>query len=207
MSYFDIHTHRSAEFAIRSCSRKDALPVDAAGYRSVGIHPWFLENVEEQLHWLIGAVHSPEVLAIGECGLDKFASASMQEQTAVFQKCVELSEARSLPLVIHAVRCSNEVIRIKKDRNPKMPWIIHGFRGKKEVAKEFLRHGFYLSFGEKFQPDALLSTPCDRLFLETDESSLPIEDVYRKVADIRIQPIEELATQVWNNVQNVFFRR
>ncbi len=207
MKCFDVHTHRPSEFAICSYFQKELPLPGVGGYCSVGIHPWFLEDAEAQLRWVAEAACRPEVLAVGECGLDKFASACLEKQAEVFQKCAEVSEKTSRPLIIHAVRCTNEMVRMKKALKPAMPWIIHGFRGKRAVAEELLRHGFYLSFGERFQPEALLVTPPDRLFLETDESVLTIESICRKAADIRSLSSEELAGQVWNNVQNVFFRR
>ena len=57
----------------------------------------------------------------------------------------------------------------KRDLRPSNPWIIHGFRGKAALAEEYLKHGFYLSFGEKYQEAALCRVPADRLFIETDE--------------------------------------
>ena len=74
------------------------------------------------------------------------------------------------PLVIHLVKAMSELLKLKQQIKPANPWIIHGFRGKAALAEECLRHGFYLSFGEKYQEEALRITPAGRLFLETDES-------------------------------------
>ena len=45
----------------------------------------------------------------------------------------------------------SELLKLKQQIKPANPWIIHGFRGKAALAEECLRHGFYLSFGEKYQ--------------------------------------------------------
>lgn len=173
---------------------------------SVGIHPWHLseDNAEESYSLLTELVCHPQVVAVGECGLDKLKGPSLALQMDIFKRCALLAEESSLPLIIHAVKCSNELIRLKKDLRPTLPWIIHGFRGKKEMAQEYLKHGFCLSFGEHYQADALRVVSLDKLFLETDESLLPIESIYQKVAVSMGMPVEELAGQVTKNSLHLF---
>ena len=86
-------------------------------------------------------------------------------------KWIEISENRELPLILHIVRAFPEIIALKKQLSPKQPWIIHGFRGKPQLASELLRHGFYLSIGEKYNPEAVAVIPRDRLLLESDEGT------------------------------------
>ena len=83
------------------------------------------------------------------------------------------------PLVIHLVKAVDELLKVKRDLRPSNPWIIHGFRGKAALAEEYLKHGFYLSFGEKYQEVALCRVPADRLFIETDESEVSIGNCMR----------------------------
>lgn len=212
MTCFDIHTHqrpKQAAGAIFSCLMTDSLPREENVCLSVGIHPWYLseDNVREQYKRLVEVVGHPQVVAIGECGLDKLKGPSLALQQDVFKQCALLAEQTSLPLIIHAVKCSNELIRLKKELNPSLPWIIHGFRGKKEVAQAYLKHGFYLSFGEHYQEEALRIVPLDKLFLETDESLLPIESIYQKAAHTLAMPVEELANQVTKNLCTCFTKR
>lgn len=207
MKFFDIHTHSPAPDAIRSCTVKDVLSPEDKGYRSVGIHPWYLDDADKQLQWLEQAVHEAGVLAVGECGLDKLVAWPMEHQKAIFEECVSLSERMHLPLVIHAVRCTELLIEIKRLMKPEMPWVIHGFRGKGTLAAEYLKHGFYLSFGINYQADALCRVPIERLFLETDDSGAAIREVYEQAAQTRGISPEELAVDIGKNVQEVFFRR
>lgn len=206
MKYFDIHTHTPSNNGICSFFRKDSVLPTAQGYYAFGIHPWFLEDVEEQFLWLAKAVHHPRVLALGECGLDKLSKFPLELQIEVFRKCAELSEKMSLPLIIHNVRCTDHLIEIKRNLKPSVPWIIHGFRGKLALANECLRHGFYLSFGEKFQEDTLRNVPIERLLLETDESLLEIDDIYRHVAETRGVSLDELTEALEINVRKLFFK-
>ena len=84
----------------------------------------------------------PQVLAIGEAGLDKLADAPMAVQIKVFEYQARLSVELDKPLVIHLVKAMSELLKLKQQIKPANPWIIHGFRGKPALAEECLRHGF-----------------------------------------------------------------
>jgi TatD DNase family protein len=75
-------------------------------------------------------------------------------------------------MLLHVVKAYPEIIALKRELRPTMPWIIHGFRGKPQLASELLSHGFYLSVGEKYNRDAVTVIPSDRLLVESDESAL-----------------------------------
>jgi TatD DNase family protein len=145
-------------------------------------------------------------VAIGECGLDKLKGPSMELQKVVFKVQMAMAEEHGLPLVIHCVKASNELVQFKRQTHPDQPWIIHGFRGKEALVKEFIQHGFYLSFGACYQEEALRSVPVERLFIETDESELSIEDIYLRVAQSRGMDLKELTESIKKNVERVFFK-
>lgn len=205
----DIHTHRTepvSGFNIVSCLPEHFTPQDGR-YYSVGLHPWALSaEYPSEADWerLSSLVHLPQVLAVGEAGLDKLAAAPLSLQQTVFERQARLADDVGKPLVIHLVKALDELLLERKHLSPRVPWIIHGFRGKAPLAKELLRHGFYLSFGERFQESALAAVPLSRLFLETDESSLPIAAIYARAAQTRRMSVKELAEAVCANVQSVF---
>lgn len=151
-------------------------------------------------------VRHPQVLAVGEAGLDKRADAPMGLQVEVFGCQARLAEEAGKPLVIHLVKAADELLKVKRDVRPSSPWIIHGFRGKAALAEEYLRHGFYLSFGEKYQEAALRRVPADRLFIETDESGISVGELYARVAEVRGVSLGELAETVRRNVRELFFK-
>ena len=99
-------------------------------------------------------------LAVGEAGLDKLADAPMDLQVEVFRCQACLAEAVGKPLVLHLVKAVDELLKVKRDLRPSKPWIIHGFRGKAALAEEYLKHGFYLSFGEKYQEEMCIRDRC-----------------------------------------------
>lgn len=209
MDCFNIHTHKPLHPGNEIVSYDvSALPVDKEGYISIGIHPWFLteDNAEKLLKDLQNAIEMYRPIAIGEAGLDKLKGPSMEFQTEVFKKVAALAEEHSLPLVIHCVKAFNELVRIKQEMRPRQAWIVHGFRGKAPLANELIRHGFRLSLGALFQGGINGESIKDHLFIESDESETPIEDIYQSVANNLHLPFEELEEAIKMNVKKVFFK-
>lgn len=182
----DIHTHDKSRYkeAIINIYPNEEL-IDGA-YHSVGIHPWHTVDIDsstiEKLNIL--ATH-PQVVAIGETGIDTLKGASIVKQIEIFRLHVILSEQHQKPLIIHCVKAFNEIIELKKYLRPSMPWIIHGFRGKPQLARQLLNHGFYISLGEHFNPQSATIIPTDHLLFETDESTLNINSIIDNISIIR----------------------
>lgn len=196
----DCHTHKQAPVpdAIISTS---PIGFVAQGEQlwSVGLHPWDLPlycadnlRIKEEI-WteLVGAAASPYVVAIGECGIDLSNGGLLATQMLAFRKQALLAERLRKPLIIHAVKAHDFITGMKKDLNPEMPWIIHGFRNKPTIAEIYLKAGCWLSFGEKFSPEALDITPVDRLLAETDESKLPIETIIMRLEESAQKPLRD----------------
>lgn len=193
----DIHTHRiDAREAVISVNPWEFAPVDGLCY-SVGIHPWQAARAAEaDFDRLAECATSGNVLMIGECGIDKLRGGDLPMQMSVLERHIALSEQVCKPLVLHCVRASNELCRLRRVLRPRMPWVVHGFRGNARVAGQLLDAGFYLSYGERFNPEALAITPADRLLAETDESLLPIDEIYRRLAASRQIEVDEFVRHV-----------
>lgn len=205
MDILDIHTHHRSLCGILNTSPISFWPAENQ-YYSVGIHPrQVIKNDDCEWQVLRQAAAHAQVLAIGEAGLDKMAPVDMLLQEEVFVLHTDLAERVKKPLIIHAVRSSNEIVRLKKKLSPSVPWIVHGFRGNGQLASELVRHGFYLSFGEKYQPDALKAIPLERLFLETDESREEITTLYHRAAEYLSVPCRQLRERIGQNIKDVFF--
>lgn len=195
----DIHTHNQTEPdnpAVRNLTFSEAEKLfasDRKGLFSVGVHPWFIneystESIKNLRIWST----DERLFAIGECGLDKNVKIPLDQQILVFKEQIQLSEQVCKPLIIHCVGFFNELFILKKELNPVQTWIIHGFRGKPELAKQALRVGCALSYGEHYNPKSVWITPLDKLFAETDESSKTIAEIFNQLAKIKLCNIDEL---------------
>ena len=181
-------------------------------FASVGIHPWFLtkENGEKDLETLAELLKNPNVLAFGECGLDKLKGESLDLQTLFFEAQISLAEAVQKPLIIHCVRAFNEIIAVKKRLKPSVPLVIHGFNKNEIVLAELLKNGFYISIGhailrgsDKFKK-SVLTIPVDRLFFETDDKDVAIEDIYEAYCELTKTDLNNLKSVIYKNF-NIFY--
>lgn len=182
----DVHTHNreAGSRAIVNLSVADEIP--AEGCFSVGIHPWDAAGVTERdFKRLERLVADRRVVAIGETGMDGRRGAPLAVQEAVFRRHVSLSEHFGKPLIVHAVATFPCLIALRRELKPSQRWLVHGFRGKPELAAELLRHGFALSFGEHFNPAAVAVVPDGRLFAETDTSAVPVAVIRQKLLQAR----------------------
>lgn len=185
----DAHSHTvntgdvNTVYNVRINDDPMSLPHGPRLYFSVGIHPWDADGFQplwlEKLNILL---NYQQVVAIGECGLDNNSAVPMNTQLEVFERQIILSEIEYRPLIIHCVGCYNELMELRRKHSPAQAWIIHGFRGKPELAQQLLRAGFYLSYGEKHNAESVAATPPDRLLIETDDSGRELEEVAAAVA-------------------------
>lgn len=217
--FVDIHTHfpKSAEglISIQNLTQNEWENYSNVVERqrtSFGLHPWYLtkENVEKDFERLAQFADSQNIVAIGECGLDKLRGESLDFQTVIFAKQIELAESIQKPVVIHCVRAYNEVIVLKKRLKPSIPLIIHGFNKNETVLRSLLDAGFYISIGtailrgdKKFN-QMVLQIPLERLFFETDDTDTPVQSVYTAYSEITKINISTLKSIIYENSKSVF---
>ncbi len=129
-------------------------------YSAVGLHPNRIqaESFDESAYRTL-AVH-PQVVAIGECGLDYFRPIEVnddlkQAQKEVLQKHIELAAELDKPLIIHArpskgtmdaYRDLIEILEKAKTKYQNLRGDIHFFVGGVEEAKALSELGFTVSF-------------------------------------------------------------
>lgn len=148
----------------------------------------------------------PEVVAIGECGLDFYRLPKSkpkrrelkERQRNVLQKQLDLAKDTGLPVVMHCRAAFDDLYEMLSS-SPKgsLRGVIHSFTGTKEQAEQFLDLGWYLGFnGLIFKdipalPDpaeVIYSVPLDRILLETDAPYL-IPSPAEKEGHIRNEPL------------------
>lgn len=180
---------------------------------SVALHPWHIGShvFDRQVLWS-AAKTNLSIVAIGETGLDRRCLVPFEDQIRVFTEHVQLADQLGVPLIIHAVKSFDEILRLKKALQPASQWIIHGFRGGLVLADQLLSAGICLSFGRALlHPSdglrrAVQITPPDQFFLETDEDDVSIGDLYLRAAEIRGISQQELVFFVYQNFLAVFTR-
>ena len=132
-------------------------------------------------------------------------------QLKVFKAQILLSEEYQKPLIIHCVKSFQEVLLLKKEIKPQQPWIIHGFNKNSQVAASLIKNSCFLSFGksllknEKLQ-DAFKEIPLENIFLETDDSEIAIETIYKKAAEIKNVTIGEIKKNIHQNFNKIFIK-
>ena len=203
MLLIDIHTHNID--ADPATAILDSPPCYIGRKFSTGIHPWHItSDWKEKLKTIEELLGNNSCVAIGECGIDKLKStAEITLQKEVFVAHALLAERLRLPLIIHCVKAYEEILAARKECNPTQAWIIHGFRGKPQQADQLIRAGLHISFGEHFNPESARAIPTERLFVESDESTLPILEIYSRVAAAKGTSVEQLATQIYSNAHSI----
>lgn len=212
--YIDIHVHSGQPakgiFILESLmAHEEKLPEDNPGVAyTYGIHPWFLneDNHDKFILSVENLVRLPFIVAVGEAGFDRLKGPSAELQRRTFEEQVMISEEIKKPMVIHCVRGWDELLSVQKRFRPKMPWLVHGFRGNTVLANQLLSKGIFLSIWFEFvlRPESavlLRSLPLDRIFLETDGADVDIKHIYDKVAvdlDIAVDQLKKLIIRNFN---------
>lgn len=200
MQLIDIHTHHNENNGNILILNNGTFVSDTTNI-SIGIHPCEIKpNWKEEIQKISNSAINHNVKAIGECGIDLIKSKTNVElQIEVLRHHIEISEKSHKPLILHIVKGQEIITRLRKETQANEAWIIHGFRGKPEQAKQLIAAGFYLSYGTLFNKNSLLNTPLDKLFLERDEDLIPLIKHYKNIAKILDISIEKLLSAIKQN--------
>lgn len=211
IEFIDFHTHKQIAppktlnvFSIELADFKGSVPANIDhNFFSVGLHPWRLpadtDNLQEDIKALRTALKRPKVIALGEVGLDRLQGPDITVQEAYFTESLKLASSLHKTLIIHCVRCYPELLAVKIKFAPDLNVLVHGYNGKTEILEQLFEHGFYVSFGiASLKRDDI----CEyirqkpeyfhRICLETDDSGLNIEEIYKRAAKVFEIDIQEL---------------
>lgn len=210
MTYLNFHTHRLShtqdETPVINLSTACPIDSDFKEWYTTGIHPWSaadITNTEKALHEIRQQASVSQCVAIGEIGLDYCKPVPKDIQKQIFTSQIQLAEQLNLPIIIHCVKAWNDLLDIHKRLSVNVPCIVHGFRGKPELASQLIKKKFYLSFGVRHNSESLKICPVNRLFLETDEDEYPIAALYQTAAVLHTLSTEEMKAQCWRNFQAI----
>lgn len=202
-------------------------------FASVGFHPTESGKQDFDVSKFRELASKEKVVAIGECGLDYFRIDSKdieikKLQKEIFKSQIDLAMEKNLPLILHirpqkgTMDAYEEVLSILESLEVKPRGDVHFFVGTKEIAKRFLDLGFYLSFTgvitfARDYDEVLKFIPTERILTETDAPFVTpepyrgqvcepwmVEEVVRKIAEIKGMDFEEIKTQILKNTKDLF---
>lgn len=189
--FADIHTHIAGQpDSILSVPvqgvegivhlNQSLLPQERQHY-SLELHPWHLASMADIETFDTMARqygNDPQLVAIGECGLDSLCPTPIDLQHAAFLAALRIARQLHKPAVVHCVRLWAEMItdvhtvfpelRTQPDAWRQCPVIVHGFRKGPELARQLLHAGLAISIGTRYNPLLTDLVPPDRLYHETD---------------------------------------
>lgn len=216
--YIDIHSHSSDRedgvFRVQNIFTSDFPEIPADRPISIGLHPWQLtkESISEMPGILKQAAAAENVLAFGEAGLDAIIKTPIEQQLAVFRTQIEFSTEFNKPLVIHCVKAFPELLNLRKEYRNTTPWIIHGFNASQAIAAECVKLGIFISLSQRLfrNPEKAQSiikvVPLSMVFAETDDDSMPIQEVYRSISTLYNLSEEEVKSIIFKNYSGVFHK-
>ncbi|EDO40667.1 predicted protein [Nematostella vectensis] len=167
---------------IRMCHNAVTLARDHPGviFGGVGIHPHFVEKEwnDDTYEVMRGMISLPEVIAVGEVGLDFYRNYSKKEvQIEAFEKQVELACEFQKPLLAHERSSHIKFVEVLSNFSGRLPPIvIHCFTGTKAEMIAYIAMGFYIGItgyickdtAGKNLREAIIDCPLDRILLESD---------------------------------------
>ena len=191
-------------------------------WATAGVHPHEAKDGLDGLEALLG---EPEVVAVGECGLDFHYDHSPRDQQAeVFAAQIALAHAHDLTLVIHTREAWPETFDILAAEGVPARTVFHCFTGGPDEARRCLDLGAVLSFsGIVSFPsatdlhDAARVCPLDRLLVETDSPYLApvphrgqknqpawVVDVAPALAAVKGIALEDVAAATWDTASATY---
>jgi TatD DNase family protein len=207
-----------------------AAEENADVWATVGVHPHEADaHPDLGAAALVQAASHPNVIAIGECGLDYYYDKSDRTaQRDRFEAHIEAARASGLPLVIHTREAEADTAEMLGEavKQGGVTGVLHCFTGSVELARKGLDLGFYVSLSgivtfknaQDLQETAKW-LPADKMLVETDSPFLApvphrgkpcepafVADTAAFVADLRGEKPEELAEATTANFFRLFAR-
>lgn len=240
MLIYDSHCHleavkndpRQTKIAVPAILPKDIEELSKYRKRNpyakigLGLHPWYAdkfinysnENFNNYLEQLI-IEYQPDF--VGECGLDK-SKPQFELQQRLLHIHLELAKKYQIPVILHSVRTTNELLSILKQYK-NLCGIVHAFNGNSETAKQLLRFGFYLGVGSLILNShsqlskSIEKIPLSQIILETDAPYMPPFDATQsnsyqsliyaeRIAQLKKIGLAEIITSSNTNWNDLFCR-
>jgi TatD DNase family protein len=191
---------------------------------SVGVHPHHADRWNATVEAALAeAVAPPEVVAVGEMGLDYHYDHSPRDaQRAAFHAQLALAARVGKPAVIHARQADDDVAAVLRDHTDTTV-ILHSYSSGPALLESGLAQGAYASFSGMVtfrnwtQDDLVRAVPADRLLIETDGPYLApvpmrgkrnepgwVRYTAERIAVVREVPVARLLAETTANARRVF---
>jgi len=212
-------------------------------YPAVGIHPHeaiqylgagndAMDMLYRDIETLDKLASMPEVVAIGECGLDYYrfdktnaaTSKIIALQKELFQLQLTIAQKRGKPIILHVRDAYEDVLEVLDIQEYSSKGVAHCYEGSWPVTEVLLSRGFSLGFTANITyakkesiHEVIKKVSLERILLETDSPYLPpqgrrgkrndsrsVIDVGKKIAELHATPEEEVFRQTTNNTTTLF---
>lgn len=199
-------------------------------YTIVGVSPNDIPQSEDELWKQLAEIRklakeNKGVVAIGEIGLDYYWNKGNKEiQKKAFVEQIKIANELNLPIVIHTRDAAIDTIKVLKENDVEKKGVFHCCPQNRELIKEGLRLGFYISFAgpitfknSKNVDEILALVPNDKILIETDSPYLAPEPVrgtrnvpsnvrfvMEKIAFSKGLSLDEMGKMTKDNAERVF---
>ena len=199
-------------------------------YSTCGVSPNDIPQTEEELWKELDEIkklakENKKVVAIGEIGLDYHWNTENKElQKKAFVEQIKIANELNLPIQIHTRDAVMDTLEILKQNNVNKKGIFHCCPLNRELVKEGLKLGFYISFAgpvtfknSKNANEIIEMVPNDKMLIETDSPYLSPEPfrgkrndprnvkfIAKKIAEVKNITVEEVANITYENAMKVF---
>ena len=192
-------------------------------YCAIGLHPENnLDEIDNIIDLVIKNKDNPNMVAIGEIGLDYYYNKDNKEQQIkVLCKQLKLAEKFNIPVIIHSREATGDMLSILKKYDVK--GVIHCFNGSVEVAKEYIKLGYKLgingviTFKNCKLIEVIKTIGVDNVVFETDSPYLApvpfrgeennpthVIDIVNFVSSNTGVSVEDLANISNKNIKDIF---
>lgn len=193
---------------------------------SVGVHPLDLNGSgAPTLDWLEQELDHPEVIAVGETGLDYYYQTETAElQQESFRLHLQAARNSGKPVIVHSRQAREDTLALLREADLPQAGVMHCFTEDWAMARAALDLGYYISFSgivtfrnaDQLR-EVALKVPADRLLVETDSPYLTpvpfrgkpnypehVADVAEFLAGLRSVSVQQLARQTTDNFKRLF---
>lgn len=189
--------------------------------KAIGVYPEYTDMSDETFNEYVSLMENCD--AVGEIGLDyHWYKDTKDKQIELFIRQIEIANKLNKPVIIHAREALGDAYQILREHRCKA--VLHCYSGSYELAKEFVKLGYYISIGgpvtfknAKEPLEVAKNIPLDKLLIETDSPYLtpvpnrgkrnePSNVVYTAKKIMEIRGIDEASflDQINKNYDNLF---